>query len=183
MAASKVLKSVCRWSLSVTSVKTISVSQPDAVLMVSAYGSTAEFVRQMKKAGSLASYYTVSFVGSKALSDALGSEGHGVTIAQVVPFPWSPLTPVVKEYLDLAKRAGNVDVNFSSLEGFIAAKVLVEGLRRAGRDLTRERFVASMEGMNNVDLGGFNVGFSATNHNASRYVDLSMIGREGKFLR
>ena len=104
-------------------------------------------------------------------------------ISQVVPFPWSPLTPVVREYLDLAKRAGNLEVNFSTLEGFLAAKVLTEGLRRAGRDLTRERFVAALESINNLDLGGFGVAFSSSNHNASRFVDLAMIGREGKFVR
>ena len=164
-------------------VKAIHGSEPDAVVMISAYTSIAEFVRQMKKQGSLASYYTVSFVGSKALADALGEQGHGVTISQVVPYPWRPLTPVVKEYLDLAKRAGNVEINWSSLEGFIAAKVLTEGLRRAGRDLTRERFVAALEGITNHDLGGFGVAFSATNHNASRYVDLAMIGKQGKFVR
>ena len=164
-------------------VKTIDGSQPDAVVMISQYTSTAEFVRKMKKAGSLASFYTVSFVGSKALSDALGNEGHGVSISQVVPFPWSPLTPIVKEYLDLAKKSGKVDVNFSSLEGFIAAKVLTEGLRRAGKDITRERFVAALEGITNLDLGGFGVSFSANNHNASKFVDLAMIGREGKFVR
>lgn len=164
-------------------VKAIDASQPDAVVMISAYTSTAEFVRQMKKSGSLASFYTVSFVGSKALADALGKEGHGVTISQVVPFPWSPLTPVVKEYLDLAKKSKEFEVNFSSLEGFIAAKVLTEGLRRTGKELTRERFVAALEGITNLDLGGFGVSFSANNHNASRFVDLAMIGREGKFVR
>ena len=164
-------------------VKAIDGSQPDAVVMISAYTSTAEFVRQMKKKGSLASFYTVSFVGSKALADALGKDGHGVTISQVVPYPWSPLTPVVKEYLDLAKKSKDFEVNFSSLEGFLAAKVLTEGLRRAGRDLSRERFVAALEGITNLDLGGFGVSFSANNHNASRFVDLAMIGREGKFVR
>jgi branched-chain amino acid transport system substrate-binding protein len=164
-------------------VKTIHGSQPDAVVMISQYTSTAEFVRQMKRSESLASFYTVSFVGSKALADALGKEGHGVTISQVVPFPWSPLTPIVKEYLDLAKKSGNVEVNFSSLEGFISAKVLTEGLKRAGKDLTRERFVAALEGITNLDLGGFGVSFSAQNHNASKFVDLAMIGREGRFVR
>ena len=164
-------------------VKAIDASQPDAVVMISAYTSTAEFVKQMKKKGSLASFYTVSFVGSKALADALGKDGHGVTISQVVPYPWSPLTPVVKEYLDLAKKSKDFEVNFSSLEGFLAAKVLTEGLRRAGRDLSRERFVAALEGVTNLDLGGFGVSFSASNHNASKFVDLAMIGREGKFVR
>lgn len=163
-------------------VKALNGSQPDAVVMISQYTSTAEFVRQMKKVGSVASFYTVSFVGSKALADALGEEGHGVTISQVVPFPWSPLTPVVKEYLELARR-GQVEVNFSTLEGFIAAKVLTEGLRRAGRELTRERFIAALESINSYDLGGFGVSFSPSNHNASRFVDLAMIGRQGKFVR
>ena len=74
-------------------VKTISAAQPDAVVMVSAYTSIAEFVRQMKKGGSGAQFHNVSFVGSKALSDALGDEGHGVAISQVVPFPGTPACP------------------------------------------------------------------------------------------
>jgi branched-chain amino acid transport system substrate-binding protein len=163
-------------------VKAIAATQPEATVMISAYTSTAEFVRQMRKAGSISQFFTVSFVGSKALAEALGDEGRGVMISQVVPFPWSPLTPIVKEYMDLAKRSGKVDVNFSSLEGFIAAKVLVEGLRRAGKDPTREKFIAAMESISYLEIGGFLVRFSPENHNGSQYVDLSMIGREGKFI-
>ena len=163
-------------------VKSIQAAQPEATIMISAYTSTAEFVRQMRKAGSVSQFFTVSFVGSTALAETLGAEGRGVMISQVVPFPWSPLVPLVKEYLDLAKRSGKVDVNFSSLEGFIAAKVLVEGLRRTGKDPTREKFIAAMEGISNLEIGGFLVKFSPDNHNGSQYVDLSMIGREGKFI-
>ena len=164
-------------------VKTIHAAQPEATVMISAYTSVAEFVKQMKAAGSISQYFNVSFVGSKALAEALGKDGHGVMISQVVPFPWSPLTPIVKEYLDAVKRAGNVDVNFSSLEGFIAAKVLVEGLRRAGKEPTREKFVNAMESMSNYEIGGFAVRFAPDNHNGSQYVDLSMIGRDSKFIR
>jgi ABC-type branched-subunit amino acid transport system substrate-binding protein len=164
-------------------VKTILGAQPDAVVMISAYTSIAEFVRQMKKAGSAAQFHNVSFVGSKALSDALGDEGHGVAISQVVPFPWNPGIPIVKEYQQVLKAAGITDYNFTSLEGFIAARVFVEGLRRAGRDLTRERFVAALETMAGVDLGGFVVAFTPTNHSGSQFVELTIIGRGGKFLR
>ncbi len=135
----------------------------------------------MKQAGSISQFFNVSFVGSKALAEALGTEGRGVMISQVVPYPWSPMAPIVKEYLEFAKR-GNVDVNYSSLEGFIAAKVLVEGLRRTGKDPTREKFIAAMESISNLEIGGFQVRFSPENHNGSQYVDLSMIGREGKFI-
>jgi ABC-type branched-subunit amino acid transport system substrate-binding protein len=164
-------------------VKAISAAQPDAVVMISAYTSIAEFVRQMKHAGSAAQFHNVSFVGSKALADALGEEGYGVAISQVVPFPWDPGVPVVREYQQLLKEAGSTDYNFSSLEGFIAAKVMVEALRRAGKDLTRERLVAALESMTNVDIGGFVVNFTPSNRAGSRYVDLTMIGRHGNFIR
>jgi ABC-type branched-subunit amino acid transport system substrate-binding protein len=164
-------------------VKTIDSAKPDAVVMISAYTSIAEFVREMRQAGSVAQFHNVSFVGSKALSDALKEEGYGVAISQVVPFPWSPAVPIVKEYQQVLKQAGNTDYNFSSLEGFIVAKVMVEGLKRAGRDLTREKLITALESMGNVDLGGFNVSFSPTNHSGSQYVDLTMIGRQGKFLK
>ena len=163
--------------------KTINASQPDAVVMVSAYTSCAEFIRQMKKAGSAATFYNVSFVGSTALAAALGKEGSGVAISQVVPFPWGTSVPVVKEYQAAAKKAGFADYNFSAMEGFLTAKVLVEGLRRTGRNLNRETFVDAMEKMNDVDLGGFFVSYSPKSHTGSKFVDLTIIGREGKFLR
>jgi len=163
-------------------VTTIYAAQPEATVMITSYAPTAEFVRQMRKAGSISQFFTVSFVGSKALAEALGADGHGVMISQVVPFPWSPLVPIVKEYLDLSKRSGKVDVNFSSLEGFIGAKVLVEGLRRAGKDPTREKFIAAMESINYLEIGGFLVRFGPDNHNGSQLVDLSMIGRDAKFI-
>ena len=164
-------------------VKAINATEPDGVVMISAYTSIAEFVRQMKKAGSTTQFHNVSFVGSKALSDALKDEGHGVAISQVVPFPWSPSVPIVKEYQDIMTKAGNTDFNFSSLEGYLVARVMVEGLRRSGKDLTREKLVSALEGMNNVDLGDFVVSFSPTNHSGSKFVDLTMIGRGGKFLK
>ena len=164
-------------------VKTINASEPDAIVMVSAYTSCAEFIRQMRKAGSGATFYNVSFVGSKALADALGSEGSGVAISQVVPFPWGSAVPVVKEYQQLAKKSGFADYNFSAMEGFLTAKVMVEALWRAGKNPTREGLVDALEKMQDVDLGGFYVGYSPKNHAGSRFVDLTIIGRNGKFLR
>jgi len=163
-------------------VKAINAATPDAVVMISAYASCAEFIRQMKKAGSGATFYNVSFVGSKALADALGKDGVGVAISQVVPFPWGTAVPVVKEYQQLSKKAGFTDYNFSAIEGFLVAKVLVEGLRRTGRDLTREKFIDAMEKLD-VDLGGFFVTYSPKSHTGSKFVDLTIIGRDGKFLR
>ena len=163
--------------------KTIHTSQPDAVVMVSAYTSIAAFVREMQKLGSGATFYNVSFVGSKALADALGKDGVGVAISQVVPFPWGTAVPVVKEYQQLAKKAGYTDYNFSALEGFLCAKVMVEGLRRAGKSPTRDGLVEALEKMNDVDLGGFYISYSPMNRAGSKFVDLTIISRDGKFLR
>jgi hypothetical protein len=90
--------------------------------------------------------------------------------------------PVVKEYQEVSKKAGFTDYNFSAIEGYLVAKVMVEGLRRTGRDLTREKFVETMEKLD-VDLGGFHVTYSPKSHTGSKFVDLTIIGREGKFLR
>ena len=164
-------------------VKTINAAKPDAVVMISQYTSCAEFIRQMKKAGSGPTFYNVSFVGSNALANALGKDGAGVVISQVMPFPWGTAVPVVKEYQQLSAKAGNSDFNFSAIEGFIVAKVCVEGLKRAGRNVTREGFIDALEKMQDVDVGGFFVSYSPKSHTGSRFVDLTIIAREGKFLR
>jgi ABC-type branched-subunit amino acid transport system substrate-binding protein len=164
-------------------VKTINAVKPDAVVMIGAYQACADFIRQMKQAGSGAIFYNVSFVGSKALADALGEDGVGVAISQVMPFPWGAAVPVIREYQEISAQAGFKDYNFSAVEGFIAAKLFVEGLRRSGRNLSREKFIETLENMNNVDLGGFYAGFSPKSHSASKLVDLTIIGRKGKFLR
>ena len=163
--------------------KAINDSQPDAVVMVSAYTSITAFVREMQKLGSGATFYNVSFVGSAALANALGKDGVGVAISQVVPFPWGTAVPVVKEYQQHAKAAGFTDYNFSALEGFLSAKVMVEGLRRAGRSPTREGLVDALEKMKDVDLGGFHISYSPKNRAGSKFVDLTIIARDGKFLR
>ena len=161
-------------------IKAILPKRPDAVIMISAYKSIAAFIRQAKKDGYDGQFYNVSFVGSTALANELGKEGVGVAISQVVPFPWSLSVPVVEEFNKLAKKA-KVDVNFSSLEGFLVAKVTVEGLQRAGRNLTRQTFMKGLDSMHDVDFGGFAVSYSPTNHNGSMFVDLTIIGRDGGF--
>jgi branched-chain amino acid transport system substrate-binding protein len=164
-------------------VETISKASPDAVVMISAYTACAEFIKQMKKAGSATQFYNVSFVGSKALAGALGSEGNGVAISQVVPFPWGLSIPVVKEYQAMSQKAGVKDIDFGAMEGFLVAKIFVEGLRRTGRNLTRESFIDAVEKMQDVDMGGFFVTYSPKSHAGSKFVDLTIITRDGKFQR
>lgn len=164
-------------------VKEIVAAKPDGVVMISAYKSCAAFVREARKAGYLGAFYNVSFVGSKALRDELKDDGHGVIISQVVPLPWDVRLPIVKEYQQLMKAAGQNDFSFTSLEGFIAAKVVTHAIRSVGKDLTREKLIESMERTRELDVGEFVVDFSPNKRAGSKFVDLTIIGRQGKFMR
>lgn len=156
---------------------------PEAVVQISAYKSCAALIKQARAKGYGGQFFNVSFVGSTALSAELGDAGAGVTISQVVPFPYIPSLAVVREYQQRMTEAGHKDFDFSSMEGFLAAKVFVEGARRAGKALTRESLVTGLESMREVDLGGFIVSYGPKNHEASRYTDLTIIGRGGRFVR
>ena len=165
-------------------VKSIGKVEPQAVIMISAYKSCAAFIKQMRAAGFNPQFINVSFVGSKALAKESGPDGRGVAVSQVVPFPWNTGVPIVKEYQHLLDGSGDKqDYSFTSLEGFIAAKVLVEGLRRSGTDLTREKFVTAMETIRDFDLGGYWVTFTPASHNGSKFVELTVIGKDERFLR
>ncbi len=165
-------------------VAAIGKADPQAVVIISAYKSVAAFIKAMRAAGHNPQFMNVSFVGSKALASEAGPSGRGVGITQVVPFPWNIATPVVKEYQQLYFASTKKDdYAFTSLEGFISAKVLVEGLRRAGPDLTREKFITAMESMRDVDVGGFLVTFTPTSHSGSRFVELTVIGKDERFMR
>jgi branched-chain amino acid transport system substrate-binding protein len=165
-------------------VKAIGSADPQGVVMISAYKSCAAFIKAMRAAGHNPQFMNVSFVGSRALAHEAGPEGRGVGISQVVPFPWNLSARVVKDYQQMLEAStGKQNFSFTSLEGFIAAKVLVEGLRRTGPDLTRERFITAMEQIRDFDVGGFVVNFSPTDHGGSKFVELTVIGKDERFLR
>jgi ABC-type branched-subunit amino acid transport system substrate-binding protein len=109
---------------------------------------------------------------------------HGLGISQVVPYPYTPRLPVVREYQDLLKRhAPDQQVNYTSFEEFLGAKVLVEGLRRAGPNATRAKVIEALETVSNFDLGGITVNYSPQNRVGSRYVEVTVIGSTGKLLK
>jgi len=100
-----------------------------------------------------------------------------------VPFPWSGNVGIVRDYQKAMKDSGATDLSFTSLEGYIAARILIEGLKRTGKDLTREKLIAALEAMNRIEVGGFLVAFSPKSHDASAFVDLTIIGKDGRFVR
>ena len=159
-------------------------SEPNAVVQISAYKSCAAFIRAARKAGFGGTIFNVSFVGTQALADELGPQGNGIMVSQVMPFPYSPTLAITREYLDAVKRAGGeAKPNYSSMEGYLAAKVFTEGLRRAGRNPSRDTLINALESIQRADFGGFNVDFSSRDHVGSHFVDLSMLTGDGRVRR
>lgn len=165
----------------------ILAKQPESIVQISAYKSCAAFIREARKAGFGGTFYNVSFVGTQALLTELGKEARGVVVSQVMPYPYSPNTPVAGEYLEALKTASatnkDLSVNYSSMEGFIAAKIFVEAMRRAGRNATREGFITAIESMQNYQMGGFTVNFGPNQHTASKFVDLTVLTDDGRVRR
>ena len=159
----------------------LKAAQPRAVVMISAYKSSAAFIRAMRKDNDRVPFFwNVSFVGSRALADELGPEANGVMISQVMPSPLDETLSIVKEYRKLYLNKPGREADYASLEGFIAAKVFVEGLRHVKGEPTRKNFVHALETMGTYNLGGYTVKFAPGNHNGSNYVDLSIITRSGR---
>ena len=165
----------------------IILSGAEAVVMIGTYDPCAKFIRLSKAAGFNPVFHNVSFVGADELARRLGKDGEGVIVSQVVPPPepvgghnllWGTV-----QYTELLKRFYPEDhPNFVGLEGFINAKVLVEGLKRAGKDLDREKFIEAIESIRNFDLGIANtLSFSPDDHQGLDRVYFTQI-REGRLV-
>ena len=165
-------------------VQAIVPARPDAVVQIGAYKGCAAFIRAARKAGYGGTFYNVSFVGTQALADELGKEALGVVISQVMPFPFGTTLPIAREFIAaVGKAGGDAQANYSSMEGYVAARVLVEALKRAGRNPTRDALVAALESIQRWDLGGFTVDFGPRDHAGSQFVELSMLTGDGRVRR
>jgi ABC-type branched-subunit amino acid transport system substrate-binding protein len=155
---------------------------PDVVIATTLYKTTGDFIKGARKAGSNAQFASTSFVGASALATELGDQGTGVVVAQVVP-PYSRASiQIVREYQGaIEKSLGKKDYSFTSLESYISAKVLVEGIRRAGANPTRESLMKALDGMQNFNVGGYVVDFTPTTPNGSKFVELTAISKSGRF--
>jgi branched-chain amino acid transport system substrate-binding protein len=164
-------------------ISTLMAANPDAIVQISAYASCAAFIKEALKRGYGGQFFNVSFVGSAALAQALGKQGAGVGITQVVPTPYGSPTPISLEFNTALKAAGQSEPNYSAMEGYIVAKVFTEALRRAGRDVSREKLINALESLREYNLGGFYVNFGPGKHVASRFVELTMITADGRIVR
>lgn len=157
-------------------------ANPNALIIVSSSAHTVELIKAIRAKGSMVQIMTLSNNSSQSFVQDLGPAGTGVIVSQITPAPNSSTTGLGKEFMALAK-ASNITMSYAAMEGFVAAKVLVEGLKRAGRNLTRDGFVRAMESMQKFDLGGLMISYTATDHTGSEFVEMTMITKDGRFIR
>jgi branched-chain amino acid transport system substrate-binding protein len=162
-----------------TQIDKLMQSTPDYVVFISNGKPIVKIVQGMRKAGYKGQFITSSFSGSRVVTD-LKENSRGLIMAQVLPQPKKDKIAFIQEFRkDLSLVAENMEPNYTSLEGYIAARVAIEGLRKAGPNLTRSKYIEALEKIRDLDLGGYRISFSDKNHDGSRYVDMGIITASG----
>lgn len=157
-------------------------AQAQAVILVSLFNSSAAVIRKARAGGFAGTFMGFSVVGIDPLFTALGKDIGGVVVSQVVPSPRSTAVGVVRDYLAALDQSDQAP-SYESLEGYIAARTLSEGVRRAGRGLDRARLQAALAGMTDWDVGGFRINLRAGVRDAVRSIDLVTIRPDGRVVR
>ncbi len=158
-------------------------AEAQAVLIIGSGSAVSNGLKALRDAGSRAQVVTLSNNASAGFVKQLGEHARGVIVSQVFPYERSLAAPIVKEAVDLMRAKGGTEVSPAMMEGFAAAKVLVEGLRRAGPNPSRAQIIQAFNNLRNFDIGGMEVSYSPTDHTGLDYADLSIVGQDGKFRR
>ena len=155
-----------------------------AIVLVSNTQATAAFINTYRSRGGNAQMYAVSVNNDREIVTQIGAQkARGLGIAQVVPFPTSGVLPLAREYQKLLRKYyPDSQPSVSSMEGYIYGKVLIDALRRAGPKPNRDSLTKALEGAP-FELGGYVIDFGPGKHDGSDFVELTMIGAEGKLIR
>lgn len=161
----------------------VAQKQPQAVVFIGTGAAVVDGIKALRAAGVTGQIVTLSNNASGGFVKALGESARGVVVTQVFPSERSVNYALIKEAMDLAKAGGVSELTPAMVEGFVSAKVLVEGLKRAGPKPDRAKLHAGLEGIRNWDMGGLNLSYSSSDHSGLDFSDLSIIGTDGRFKR
>ena len=168
----------------VASAKKLASVEPHAVIMITAGKPSVEFIKAYNNIAIGMQFFTLSVMGTQTSIDALGKDGVGLVVSQVAPYPYSANAQRrVREIPAGDEENGRQELVVHLDGGIPERQGCGRRLERAGRNLTRERFVGAMESMGKLDFDGYLINFSHANHDGSQYVDLTQIARNGQFLR
>ncbi|KQW54122.1 ABC transporter substrate-binding protein [Variovorax sp. Root411] len=157
--------------------------KPKAVVLAATNEVAAKFITAYRATGNETAFYSFSFLNGQKLFQDIKKDAAGVVISQVVPYPWNSAMPVIAEYQAAMKKIGATEFGYASLEGYVAAKVMVEGLKRAGANPTPESLQKGLESFKTLDLGGIAVSYRPGEHRGLTFSELSMLKADGRYLR
>jgi len=162
--------------------KIVQQQSPQAIVLVSLSGTTANAIRKLRKSGYTGNFMAFSIVGIDPLYATLCKDIGGIVISQVVPSPRPSAIPIVKEYLAAVDNSDQT-ASYEGLEGFIAAKAAGEAVRRAGKGFSSASLQRVMTGMTDYDVGGFRINLRPGLRDNVRSIDLISISSDGRVLR
>lgn len=157
-------------------------AKPQATVGICIAKACAALLKGMREKGVDSQFLSLANTSSNAYIKELGANARGVIVTQLFPYPMSVASAAGKELRDLAEKA-KFEPSYASMEGMVAAKVMVEALKRAGKNPTPEKVTIALESLLNFDVGGFVVNFGPGNRSGSDYVDMSIVTKSGKFIR
>ncbi|MGJ7537420.1 MULTISPECIES: ABC transporter substrate-binding protein [unclassified Variovorax] len=161
--------------------KALADSKAQAVIMYLGGGIGGEVMKAAWAAGGRQMYYGMSIVPGDVTAKLVGDKTSGLAISQIVPYPWSEVDATAREFRQLAERA-KVDMGYLAYEGYVNALVMLEGLRRTGRELTRAKLHATLKAMK-LRIGGMEIDFTGASNTGSRFIEMVRVTKEGKFIR
>ena len=162
-------------------VRQLALSKPKGVLILTAYPPIPSLIRKLRERGSSAQIMTHSNSNAQNLPPDLR---HSIGVSQIVPYPWNARIDLIRDYQSaIRSQKKQPTYDFASLEGYIAARVLIQALDRSGPNPTRAGLIKSLESMQEIDLGDYKLKFSDNNHNGSDFVQLTfLMGEKGAFI-
>jgi len=161
--------------------KQIAAQAPQALLVFAGGKLSADFVKLLLDNNFRGQIFCFSVVSAELVAREAGERARGVGFTQVTQYPWDPTVKVAKEYQQMAGST-QAPVTYNGMGGHLAARLLVEALQRAGRDLTREKVRAALEAAP-FDIGGVTMSFAPNDHVGNRYVELVMLTRDARIVR
>lgn len=162
-------------------VQAIVPTLPQAVIMYLPGRLPADLISGLRKAKSFPAFYGMSIVSGEVAAKDLGEQVGGLAIAQVMPFPWWKGSPDLMAY-QRAMAAVPGGISYYSLEGWVAAQLVIDALRQCGRELTRVRFAAALRATK-TRIAGLDLDFTGGRQTGSRFVELVQVRADGSFVR
>ena len=165
----------------VAAAQTVAKEHPQAVIMMAFGTGIFPFIKAARTYIG-APLYCPSVANAKALLDALGEDARGLAYTVTIPYPWRTTTPLMRDYNN-AMNAAKLPIDYDHLTGYLNMRALLAIVKRAGKNVTPQGLVTTIEHMKNVDIGGYVLDFSPTNHHGSKFVETVIVGPGGRYMR